>query len=108
MLDTFTTSTNINWTLSTISNKFLAEEVDDNEEIVRLIQVFGRPPIIILGTIGNILTFIAMQRGSLKRLSTCFYMAMLALADTGNNSNCPIFKKLKFSQCTCSSLASSL
>ena len=39
--------------------------------------------IIIGGTFGNILTFIVMQRGSLKEVSTCFYMSILALVDTG-------------------------
>ena len=39
--------------------------------------------IAILGTIGNGLTFVVMQRGSLRNVSTCFYMAMLAVADTG-------------------------
>ena len=39
--------------------------------------------IIILGSIGNILTFIIMRRGSMKDVSTCFYMSILALADTG-------------------------
>ena len=37
----------------------------------------------VFGGFGNILTFIVMQRGSLKEVSTCFYMSMLALADTG-------------------------
>ena len=37
----------------------------------------------IFGGFGNILTFIVMQRGSLQNVSTCFYMSMLALADTG-------------------------
>ena len=37
----------------------------------------------ILGGFGNILSFIVMQRGSLREVSTCFYMSMLALADTG-------------------------
>ena len=59
------------------------QELDDGEEIVRMIQIFARPPIIVLGTIGNLLTFIAMRRGSLKHMSTCFYMAILGLADTG-------------------------
>ena len=36
-----------------------------------------------LGGFVNILTFIVMQRGSLKEVSTCFYMSMLALANTG-------------------------
>ena len=39
--------------------------------------------IIIFGSIGNILTFIIMRRGSMKDVSTCFYMSILALADTG-------------------------
>ena len=39
--------------------------------------------IVIFGSIGNILTFIIMQRGSMKDVSTCFYMSILALADTG-------------------------
>ena len=59
------------------------EEEDPNREIVRMIQVIGRPPIILVGTVGNLLTFFAMQRGSLKNMSTLFYMAILALADTG-------------------------
>ena len=37
----------------------------------------------VFGGFGNILTFIVMQRGSLKEVSTCLYMSMLALADTG-------------------------
>ena len=37
----------------------------------------------VVGGFGNILTFIVMQRGSLKEVSTCFYMSMVALADTG-------------------------
>ena len=51
-------------------------------EISRLLVIISVPIIIIVGTIGNVLTFIVMQRGSLKHSSTCFYMAMLALADT--------------------------
>ena len=39
--------------------------------------------IITFGSIGNILTFIIMRRGSMKDVSTCFYMSILALADTG-------------------------
>ena len=76
------TNTNVhdNWT------EIVLEEVDDNEEIVRMIQVITRPPIIVLGTIGNLLAFVTMQRGSLKHMSTCFYMAVLGLADTGEFS----------------------
>ena len=39
----------------------------------------------VVGGFGNILTFIVMQRGSLKEVSTCFYMSILAVADTGKS-----------------------
>ena len=55
---------------------------DDNREVARLVQVFMRPILIIFGTYGNAMSFYIMRRGSLKKLSTCFYMAMLAIADT--------------------------
>ena len=54
-------------------------------EIVVLMQVYRHPPIIVLGTLGNVLAFIVMRRGSMRHVSTCFYMAILALADTGNS-----------------------
>ena len=53
-----------------------------NEEITRLIQVITRPILIIVGSIGNCLTFYIMRRTSLKNVSSCFYMSILALADT--------------------------
>ena len=53
------------------------------DETTRMVVVISFPIIIVLGTIGNALTFIVMRRGSLKRSSTCFYMAILAPADTG-------------------------
>ena len=58
-----------------------AEDVVD-EEIARLLEVFIRPVLVILGTYGNAVSFYIMRRGSLKKVSTCFYMAMLAIADT--------------------------
>ena len=51
-------------------------------EITRLIQIIFRPILIIIGTVGNSLTIYIMRRTSLKYLSTCFYMSVLALADT--------------------------
>ena len=65
---------------STTNNTKKFEWID--EEAWMLIMV-SFPIIIVLGTIGNLLTFVVMRRGSLKRSSTCFYMAILALADTG-------------------------
>ena len=52
-------------------------------EIARLIQIIVRPILIIIGTAGNGLTFYIMRRSSLKDVSSCFYMSLLALADTG-------------------------
>ena len=51
-------------------------------EKARLVIAATFPIIFIVGTVGNVLTFIIMQKGSLKHSSTCFYMAMLAMADT--------------------------
>ena len=51
-------------------------------EIARLIQVIVRPILVVVGTIGNSLSFYIMRRTSLKDGSSCFYMAVLALADT--------------------------
>ena len=53
-----------------------------SEEIARLIQVAVRPILIVIGTIGNLLTIYIMSRTSLKDVSSCFYMSILALADT--------------------------
>ena len=51
-------------------------------EIARLIQIIFRPILIIAGTIGNCLTIYIMRKTSLKHLSSCFYMVVLALADS--------------------------
>ena len=53
-----------------------------HEEIARLIQIILRPILIVIGTVGNCLSFYIMRRTSLKEVSTCFYMSLLALADT--------------------------
>ena len=51
-------------------------------EIARLIQIIFRPILVIVGTVGNCLTMYIMRRASLKHLSSCFYMVVLALADS--------------------------
>ena len=63
----------------------------DNKEIARIIHVIVRPTLIIFGTVGNIPSFYIMRRSSLKHLSTCFYMAILALADTGKRVSISIY-----------------
>ena len=52
-----------------------------NVEIARLIHIILRPMLIIIGTTGNYLTFYIVRRTSLKSVSNCFYMSLLALAD---------------------------
>ena len=48
-----------------------------------ILYAVGYSVIIVFGTIGNILVFIIMGKGSMRQVSTCFYMRILALADTG-------------------------
>ena len=88
-------SMNINDTIFTHNTKEAAEAVekpdlhDDYKEIYinieRWINVIVYITLPVFGGFGNILTFIVMQRASLKDVSTCFYMSMLALADTGKS-----------------------
>ena len=63
----------------------------DNREIARIIHVIVRPTLVVFGTIGNTLSFYIMRRSSLKHLSTCFYMAILALADTGEQFSITVY-----------------
>ena len=72
-----------NGTNLTVSEEAVTDDDNYYIEISRLMQVYARPPIIVLGTLGNVLAFIVMRRGSLRHVSTCFYMAILALADLG-------------------------
>ena len=80
-----------NSTLSNSSNttteSFIGEETSKwtNAEIARLIQIIFRPILIIVGTAGNCLSFYVMSRTSLKDVSSCFYMSILALADTSKS-----------------------
>ena len=53
-----------------------------NEEIARWIQIIVRPILIVFGTTGNCLSFYIMRRSSLKNVSSCFYMSVLAVADS--------------------------
>ena len=56
---------------------------DQHLNVLYIIYAVGYTLIIVFGTIGNILVFIVMGKGSMRDVSTCFYMRMLALADTG-------------------------
>ena len=72
-----------NWTSFTFTNDTGKDDLDPHKEILRMMEVISRPPIILFGSIGNVLIFIVMRRGLLKHVSTCFYMAILGLVDTG-------------------------
>ena len=66
------------------------EDEGNSEEYVmeayRMIVVVVVPVIIVLGTLGNVLSFIVMRRRLLRYDSTCFYMSILALVDTGESA----------------------
>ena len=53
-----------------------------DHEMARMVNLVVRPILIVFGTIGNGLSFYIMRQGSLKKMSTCFYLSILALADT--------------------------
>ena len=74
----FLTSSNITTGPTSVEESFKWT----NAEIDRLIQLIFRPILIIVGTVGNGLTIYIMRRTSLKHLSTCFYMFVLAVADS--------------------------
>ena len=46
------------------------------------VWVYGAPPVFVLGTIGNILSAVVMNRKSLRASTTSFYLTVLAVADT--------------------------
>ena len=72
----------INWTV-------LNEDEGNSEHVMeayRMIVVVIVPVIIVLGTLGNVLSFIVMRRRLLRNVSTCFYMSILALVDTGESA----------------------
>ena len=81
-----------NYNASSMSNTQIQEyvevnndnyDVDISKTIARYIQLVLRPIFIILGTMGNLVTFYVMRSGSLRSGPVCFHMSILALADTG-------------------------
>ena len=80
----YTDTDYMNWTV-------MNEEEDggDSEHVMeayRMIVVVVVPVIIVLGTLGNVLSFIVMRRRLLRYVSTCFYKSILALVDTGESA----------------------
>ena len=78
-----TTAVSADNTSENYSDYTLANKSDNTDyETVRIMIITTFPVIFMAGSIGNVLTFVIMQKGSLKYSSKCFYMAMLAVADT--------------------------
>ena len=61
------------------------KESSEDEELARILNLVIRPVLIIFGTIGNGLSFYIMRQESMKKMSTCFYLSILALADTSKS-----------------------
>ena len=59
-------------------------EILEGQEAARMIEIIITPIILTFGSVGNIMSFIILRSGDLKKISTCFYMSILALIDTGN------------------------
>ena len=74
---------NVNTTEMGESTEITESTSWDNREIARIIHVIVKPMLVVFATIGNTLSFYIMRKSLLKKLSTCFYMSILALADTG-------------------------
>lgn len=70
-------------TNNTLGDDYFEDPDVYSSETGRMVNVVCRPIIIVIGTVGNMLAFFVMRRGSLQKVSTCFYMSILALADTG-------------------------
>ena len=77
----------VNYTVETTPPVTVEEQFQwTNAEIARLIHIIIRRILIVMGTIGNCLTFYIIRRTSLKDISSCFYISVLALADMGKYS----------------------
>ena len=63
-----------------------------DEEISRILNLVIRPVLIVFGSIGNSLSFYIMRQGSLKKMSTCFYLSMMAMADTSKYVMCHFYE----------------
>ena len=56
-------------------------------EAARYLNIIVRPILLVMGTFGNCISFYIMVRGSLRTIPTCFYLALLSVADTGEFLN---------------------
>ena len=87
----------LQWNLTTDTSEILGTSLNDSNTQDHLVKIknwiwfIGYPILIIFGMFGNLLVFVVMRRGSLKHVSTCFYMSILALADTGKKLSVLVF-----------------
>ena len=72
----------INFTINITSTSVEETYKWTDKEIARWINIIVRPILIVIGTTGNCLSFYIMRRTLLKKVSSCFYMSVLAVADT--------------------------
>ena len=85
MTNTFYQSTehiNVSNATDSLSNEMQEAVTSSTQEIARILNLVIRPVLIVFGTIGNSLSFYIMRQGSLKKMSTYFYLSILAVADT--------------------------
>ena len=68
---------------SNLSEHRTETEESNALEMSTMIILVTYPVIIILGTVGNLLMLFVMRKEPLKKTPICFYMSVLAVADTG-------------------------
>ena len=55
----------------------------EEEKIGEMVHIVFGGILLVIGTIGNCVSLIVLRSRDLKKLSTCFYMSVLAVADLG-------------------------
>ena len=78
-LDHVTMVSNVTEYLNTTEEEEVKSFVADG----RIIRVAVFPILIVLGTIGNLLTILVMWKGTMIKSPIGLYMSVLAVADTG-------------------------
>ena len=67
---------------STSSGDWISNS-DPHLEVANAVFKILMPILFLFGNVGNITSFVILRTGELKTLSTCFYMSILAVVDTG-------------------------
>ena len=76
--------TSMNASADDVDNRTFVSMLNNNSllEIRRLLFAVILPIFIVFGTYGNAVSFYVTRRGSMKKVSTCFFLAILAIADS--------------------------